>query len=61
MLKDWPGPFLVDINWPDYLGAAVWPHDEALFIDNFIGRWSVEAIRTHDFAKPLTKTLNMEA
>ena len=40
-------------NWPDYLGAAVWPHDEALFIDNCIGRWSVEAIRTHDFAKPL--------
>ena len=40
-------------NWPDYLGAAVWPHDEALFIDNCIGCWSVEAIRTHDFAKPL--------
>ena len=40
-------------NWPDYLGAAVWPHDEELFIDNCIGRWSVEAVRTHDFAKPL--------
>ncbi|MDE2810077.1 MAG: sulfatase-like hydrolase/transferase [Gemmatimonadota bacterium] len=40
-------------NWPDYLGAAVWPHDEDLFIDNCVGRWSVEAIRTHDFAVPL--------
>ena len=40
-------------NWPDHLGAIVWPHDEELFIDNVIGRWTTDAIRDHDFAKPL--------
>jgi len=40
-------------DWPNYLGAAVWPHDEALFPDNFVGRLSVEAVRAHDFSRPL--------
>ena len=40
-------------DWPNYLGATVWPHDEDLFIDNCIGRWSVDSIRNHDFEKPL--------
>ncbi|HIL09067.1 MAG TPA: DUF4976 domain-containing protein [Candidatus Latescibacteria bacterium] len=40
-------------DWPDYLNTTVWPHDEELFIDNCVGRWSVAAIRDHDFAKPL--------
>jgi len=40
-------------DWPDYLNTCVWPHDEELFIDNCVGRWSIEAIRDHDFAKPL--------
>lgn len=40
-------------DWPDHLGAAVWPHDEDLFIDNCVGRWSVESIRDHDFETPL--------
>ena len=40
-------------NWPDYLNTTVWPHDEELFIDNCVGRWSVDAIRGHDFSKPL--------
>lgn len=40
-------------DWPDYLGAAIWPHDEDLFIDNFIGRRTVDYIDDCDFAKPL--------
>jgi arylsulfatase len=40
-------------DWPDCLGAAVWPYDEALFPDNYVGRLSVEYIRDHDFSKPL--------
>jgi arylsulfatase A-like enzyme len=40
-------------DWPDYLGAAVWPYDEALFPDNYVGRLSVEYIRDYDFSKPL--------
>ena len=40
-------------DWPDYLNTYTWEHDEELFIDNCVGRWSVEAIRDHDFQKPL--------
>ena len=40
-------------DWPDHLGATVWQHDEDLFIDNCVGRWSVDSIRDHDFEKPL--------
>lgn len=40
-------------DWPDNLGAAVWPHDESLFIDNVVGQWTVDSIRDHDFKKPL--------
>ena len=40
-------------DWPDQMGATVWPHDEELFIDNFVGRKTVDSIRDHDFEKPL--------
>ena len=40
-------------NWPENLGATVWPHDEELFIDNVVGQWTIESIRDHDFEKPL--------
>lgn len=40
-------------DWPDYLGATIWPHNEELFIDNVVGRWTVDSIRDHDFSKPL--------
>ncbi|MCH2662936.1 sulfatase-like hydrolase/transferase [bacterium] len=40
-------------DWPDHLGATIWPHDEELFIDNCVGRWSVASIHDHDFCKPL--------
>ena len=40
-------------DWPDHLGATIWPHDEALFIDNVVGKWTVDSIQDHDFEKPL--------
>ncbi|HAA74955.1 TPA: hypothetical protein DCE37_07550 [Candidatus Latescibacteria bacterium] len=40
-------------DWPDHLGATVWPHDEDLFIDNVVGQWTIDAIENHDFEKPL--------
>lgn len=40
-------------DWPDLLGATVWPHNEDLFIDNVIGRWSLDQIHEHDFTQPL--------
>ena len=40
-------------DWPDYLGAAVWPHYEDLFIDNFVGQRTVNYIDEYDFEKPL--------
>jgi len=40
-------------DWPDQLQATVWPHEDDLFIDNCVGRWTVESIRDHDFDKPL--------
>ena len=40
-------------DWWDELQTAVWPLDEDLYPDNFIGRRSVEYIREHDFSQPL--------
>lgn len=40
-------------NWYDNLGATVWPYDEDLFPDNFIGRRSCEYIEQYAFDAPL--------
>jgi arylsulfatase len=40
-------------DWPDHLGAAIWQHDEDLFIDNFVGQRTVDYIDDYDFEKPL--------
>ena len=40
-------------DWPERLGAAVWPHAEELFPDNFIGQWTVDYLRECDFERPL--------
>ena len=40
-------------DWPDRLGAIVWPHAEELFPDNFVGQRTVDCLRQHDFDKPL--------
>jgi len=40
-------------DWPERLQAAVWPHAEELFPDNFVGRQTVDYLRACDFEKPL--------
>ena len=40
-------------DWPDHLGAAIWPHDEALFPDNFVGQQAVDYLKSVNFDRPL--------
>lgn len=40
-------------DWFEQLGTTVWPLDEALFPDNVVGRWTLEALAGHDFDTPL--------
>ena len=45
--------FETEENWYDNLGAALWPYDDDLYPDNYIGRHSCEYIETYDFDNPL--------
>jgi len=40
-------------DWPDRLGATVWPYEEELFPDNFIGQWADDYLKSYDFERPL--------
>ena len=40
-------------DWPDRLQAAVWPHAEELYPDNFIGQQTLDYLREYNFDEPL--------
>ena len=40
-------------DWPDQLGATIWPYTEELFIDHFVGQRTVDYLQSVDFDRPL--------
>ena len=40
-------------DWPDRLQATVWPHDDDLFPDNYVGRTTVDYLNGCTYDRPL--------
>ena len=40
-------------DWPDRLQATVWPHDDGLFPDNYVGRTTVDYLNGCTYDRPL--------
>lgn len=40
-------------DWPDRLQATVWPHDDVLFPDNYVGRTTVDYLNGCTYDRPL--------